>query len=101
MRKPNLAVLGDAELVVPMYAAGGHGRPEEPGAVDRPLTRERVCQVLEGGRAAYKQRGERYGFVVRLASCCAVGMHRLGSRASGPSPGASAVASARAAGTAG
>jgi hypothetical protein len=61
----NLAVLGDAELVIPMYAAGGHGAPEETGAVDRPDTRERVCQLLEGGREAYRRRGERYGFEVR------------------------------------
>jgi predicted ATPase len=63
----NLAVLGDAELVIPMYAAGGQGRPEDPGAVDRPATRERVCQLLEGGRSAYQRRGERYGFDVRPA----------------------------------
>jgi predicted ATPase len=60
----NLAVLGDAELVVPMYASGGHGQPEEAGAVDRPATRERVCELLEGGREAYRRRGERYGFDV-------------------------------------
>ena len=63
----NLAVLGDAELVIPMYASGGQGEPQEPGAVDRADTRERVCQLLEGGRAAYRQRGERYGFAVRPA----------------------------------
>jgi energy-coupling factor transporter ATP-binding protein EcfA2 len=63
----NLAVLGDAELVIPMYAAGGRGGPQQPGAVDRPDTRERVCQLLEGGRDAYKRRGERYGFDVRPA----------------------------------
>lgn len=60
----NLAVLGDAELVVPMYASGGRGSPKEPGAVDRPQTRERVCELLEGGREAYRRRGERYGFEV-------------------------------------
>jgi len=63
----NLAVLGDAELVIRMYAAGGRGAPEEPGAVDRPDTRERVCQLLEGGREASRRRGERYGFDVRPA----------------------------------
>jgi predicted ATPase len=60
----NLAVLGDAELVVPMYASGGRGKPEEAGAVDRPATRDRVCELLEGGREAYRRRGERYGFEV-------------------------------------
>jgi len=64
----NLAVLGDAELVVPMYASGGRGRPIESGAVDRPVTRERVCQLLEGGREAFQRRGERYGFRVSTNS---------------------------------
>ena len=64
---PNLTVLGDAELVIPMYASAGHGQPREPGAVDRPATREQVCTLLEGGREAYRRRGARYGFEVRPA----------------------------------
>jgi predicted ATPase len=63
----NLVVLGDAELVIPMVASGGHGHTAEPGAVDRLQTRELVCQLLEGGRGAFKRRGERYGFEVRPA----------------------------------
>lgn len=63
----NLVVLGDAELVIPMVASDGHGHAEEPGAVDRAQTRELVCQLLEGGRGAFKRRGERYGFEVRPA----------------------------------
>jgi predicted ATPase len=59
---PNLVVLGDAELVVPMRLEDDHGRPYEPGGVDRPATREQVCALLEGGREAYRRRGERYGF---------------------------------------
>jgi len=58
----NLTVLGDAELVIPMYAEAGRGHPKDAGAVDRPSTRERVCELLEGGRDAYRRRGERYGF---------------------------------------
>jgi hypothetical protein len=61
----NLTVLGDAELVIPMYAEAGRGHPKDAGAVDRPSTRERVCQLLEGGRDAYRRRGERYGFRIR------------------------------------
>ena len=57
----NLTVLGDAELVVPMVVEAGRGRPDEPGAVDRPATRGRVCTLLEGGVEAYKKRGRRYG----------------------------------------
>ena len=57
----NLVVLGDAELVIPMKAEAGHGAPHETGAVDRPQTRDRVCSLLEGGTAAFRKRGERYG----------------------------------------
>jgi len=59
---PNLTVLGDAELVLPMHVDSGHGTVSTPGSVDRPATRDRVCALLEGGVDAYRQRGERYGF---------------------------------------
>jgi len=58
---PNLTVLGDAELVIPMRVEDGKGRPYDEGAVDRPATRDRVCELLEGGVDAYRKRGERYG----------------------------------------
>jgi hypothetical protein len=58
----NLVVLGDAELVVPMVVQGGRGRPNEPGAVDRPETRDQIVALLEGGERAFRRRGERYGF---------------------------------------
>jgi hypothetical protein len=58
----NITVLGDAELVVPLYVEGGHGQPMNAGAVDRPETLKRVCELLEGGANAYRRRGERYGF---------------------------------------
>ncbi|HEX8085461.1 MAG TPA: hypothetical protein VF529_14300 [Solirubrobacteraceae bacterium] len=57
----NLTVLGDAELVIPMVVKDGKGRSNEPGAVDRPETRDRVCALPEGGVEAYKKRGRRYG----------------------------------------
>jgi energy-coupling factor transporter ATP-binding protein EcfA2 len=58
----NLAVLGDAELIIPMQVVDGHGRPYAVGAVDRAETRDEVLALLEGGAAAYKKRGQRYGF---------------------------------------
>jgi predicted ATPase len=61
----NLTVLGDAELVIPMYAEGRRGGPRGAGAVDRLETRERVCDLLEGGADAFVRRGERYGFDFR------------------------------------
>lgn len=57
----NLVVLGDAELVIPMKAEAGRGAPHQTGAVDRPQTRDEVCSLLEGGTAAFRRRGERYG----------------------------------------
>jgi predicted metal-dependent phosphoesterase TrpH len=58
---PNLTVLGDAELIIPLHVEDGGGRPYDIGAVDRPETRDRVCELLEGGVEAYRKRGERYG----------------------------------------
>lgn len=62
---PNLTVLGDAELVLPMHADGRRGAPRDVGAVDRPETRMQVCALLEGGEDAFARRGQRYGFDVR------------------------------------
>lgn len=62
----NLVVLGDAELVIPMRAHSERGVPDHPGAVDRPETRDRILSLLEGGSAAYRKRGARYGFRVDI-----------------------------------
>lgn len=61
----NITVLGDAELVVPLYAAGGKGTVQGVGAVDHPETLGHVCRLLEGGVTAYERRGRRYGFEFR------------------------------------
>jgi ABC-type Mn2+/Zn2+ transport system ATPase subunit len=65
---PNLTVLGDAELVIPMRVVDGRGQPHAEGAVDRPETRDRVCALLEGGVEAFRKRGERYGLIVKPAA---------------------------------
>lgn len=57
----NIAVLGDAELIVPLQGYGNVGRIRERGAVDAEQTRDRACKILEGGAAAYERRGEMYG----------------------------------------
>ncbi|MGN6275699.1 MAG: TrlF family AAA-like ATPase [Solirubrobacterales bacterium] len=62
---PNLVVLGDSELVIPMRVEDDHGHPYGVGAVDRPDTRDQVCALLEGGADAYRRRGERYGFTFK------------------------------------
>lgn len=58
----NLTVLGDAELVIPLDPTGTHSRPIDQGSVDNPRTQEWVVRLLEGGRDAYRGRGERYGY---------------------------------------
>jgi energy-coupling factor transporter ATP-binding protein EcfA2/histidinol phosphatase-like PHP family hydrolase len=58
----NLAVLGDSELVIPLYAEDGKGTVYDAGAVDDPATLRHVCRLLEGGASAFTRRGRRYGF---------------------------------------
>jgi len=60
----NLTVLGDAELVIPMRAEAGRGFPVDAGAVDNAVTRDRVCELLEGGLDAFRRRAARYGLRV-------------------------------------
>jgi ABC-type cobalamin/Fe3+-siderophores transport system ATPase subunit len=63
----NITVLGDAEQIVPMQGWEGQGliRQDEVGSVDALKTRARACEILEGGEAAYRRRGEMYGYEVK------------------------------------
>ena len=56
----NIGVLSDADLVVPLKATAERGFVMSPGSVEVPETRELVCEILEGGRAAYDRRGSLY-----------------------------------------
>ncbi|MDE0145680.1 MAG: AAA family ATPase [Nitrospira sp.] len=64
----NIPVLGDAELIVGLRAAGeaSEGRAEIPvkhmGSIDARPVRELVEEVLEGGREAFETRRLKYGF---------------------------------------
>lgn len=64
----NLPVLGDAELIIALEASGDHesGRAQileqNIGALDRDSVKLCVEQVLEGGKAAFEKRREKYGF---------------------------------------
>ena len=62
----NLVVNGDAELVVWCeYKVSGeesHGYIAGEGAIDVPVIREAIKNVMEGGEAAFKLRREKYGF---------------------------------------
>ena len=64
----NIPVLGDAELILGLTAAGeadeGQARiaPEYIGSIDTPSVRKLVEEILEGGEAAFKRRRLKYGF---------------------------------------
>ena len=64
----NIPVLGDAELILGLSAAGeadgGRARvaPEHMGSIDSRLVRELVEEILEGGREAFETRRRKYGF---------------------------------------
>ncbi|MDE0071864.1 MAG: AAA family ATPase [Caldilineaceae bacterium] len=64
----NIPVLGDAELIVGLSAAGeaasGRARvaPEHTGSIDSRSVRDLVEEILEGGRDAFETRRRKYGF---------------------------------------
>ena len=65
----NIPVLGDAELILGLAAAGeakeeGHAKiaPEHMGSIDIQPVRELVEEILEGGKAAFEMRRSKYGF---------------------------------------
>ena len=64
----NIPVLGDAELIVGLSAAGeaasGRARvaSEHTGSIDSRPVRELVEEILEGGREAFETRRRKYGF---------------------------------------
>ncbi|MEQ1587202.1 MAG: TrlF family AAA-like ATPase [Cyclobacteriaceae bacterium] len=57
----NIAVLGDAELIVPLKSTNIKSHVLSPGSIDRKETREICCEILEGGRSAFIQRQQIYG----------------------------------------
>lgn len=59
---PNIAVLGDAELIIPLKSTNNHSTVIHPGSIDNTDTINLCCQILEGGESAFKQRNKIYGF---------------------------------------
>ena len=59
---PNIAVLGDAELIIPLKSSSVRSKIMSPGSIDNPDTVRLCCQILEGGESAFKQRQNLYGF---------------------------------------
>jgi DNA repair ATPase RecN len=58
---PNIAVLGDSELILPMYRDNNVGRAKNRGSIDSSQTRDRVMEILEGGTDAFLRRRAMYG----------------------------------------
>jgi hypothetical protein len=57
----NIAVLGDAELILPMKRSEDGGRTFDRGAIDKGETKKAVLDILEGGDLAFQRRREIYG----------------------------------------
>lgn len=58
---PNVAVLGDAELIIVMKAMSDHGNIVARGSIDHTATRDAACAILEGAREAFLRRAKIYG----------------------------------------
>lgn len=58
----NIAVLGDAELIIPLRGASELSVIRDRGSIDTTETKDIVCTILEGSRKAFKRRLEVYGF---------------------------------------
>lgn len=58
----NIAVLGDAELIIPLRGASDLSVIRDRGSIDTEETKEIVCTILEGSRKAFVRRQEVYGF---------------------------------------
>jgi len=57
----NIAVLGDAELIIPLKSTSIKSHVLSAGSIDRQETREICCEILEGGKRAFIQRQDIYG----------------------------------------
>lgn len=59
---PNIAVLGDAELIIPLRGASEVSVIRNRGSIDTTETKDIVCTILEGSQTAFKRRQEVYGY---------------------------------------
>lgn len=59
---PNIAVLGDAELIIPLRGASEVSVIRDRGSIDTSHTKDIVCTILEGSKKAFKRRQEVYGY---------------------------------------
>lgn len=57
----NIAVLGDAELIIPLKAGSDKTIIVDRGSIDNPATKKIACAILEGSEQAFKKRNQIYG----------------------------------------
>lgn len=62
---PNIAVNGDAELVVALAARNGQTQKECEGSLQKKQVRDTICEVMEGGRDAFEERYRRIALETR------------------------------------
>ena len=60
----NIPVFGDAEWIGVLSVEENRGQilPHEQGAIDVPEIQRLAADILEGGKSAFNQRREKYGF---------------------------------------
>jgi len=56
----NIAVLGDSELILPMFREDDCGKAKDRGSIDTSATKKCVMDILEGGSDAFERRKEIY-----------------------------------------
>jgi energy-coupling factor transporter ATP-binding protein EcfA2 len=57
----NIAVLGDAELIVALKATNERASVMASGSIDLPAARDMACAILEGSAEAFRRRASIYG----------------------------------------
>jgi ABC-type enterochelin transport system ATPase subunit len=61
----NIAVLGDAELIVALKATNDKGSIVARGSIDHKPTCDLACDILEGSREAFDRRAAVYGIALK------------------------------------
>lgn len=59
----NIAVLGDAELILAVKSVSDHGQIVQRGSIDARDVRQICCQILEGTEDAFRRRARVYGLL--------------------------------------
>ena len=58
----NIPVFGDAELIAVLVSKQGTGSVKNIGSIDKPEVGSEAAKILEGGKAAFNIRKDKYGF---------------------------------------